>query len=259
MAAKSSPIITIFRGFPENGCYTWSLFVTKLEARLRFANIPYRTEPGSFGKAPRGKVPYISLQDGEQPPQILPDSTLITKALIEKGLTEDLNQRLSPTERLHDLALKALLEDKLGPFQTYERWVLNFYAMRSKILAALPWPVQVVVGSMIYRKVTRNLQGQGIMAFTEDEIVAFRQEIWESLNAVVAEAQAKQSDRDGPFWVWGGEGPTEADAVLFAFIATVLVCDAAPASKAIIKGYPAVVNYARRIHDKYFPDYELWK
>lgn len=66
------------------------------------------------------------------------------------------------------------------------------------------------------------------MSFTEEEIGAFREEIWESLNAVVAEAQAKQSqaDRDGPFWVWGGEAPTEADAVLFAFVAGVLVCDA---------------------------------
>ncbi|KAK9576510.1 hypothetical protein V6Z92_009777 [Aspergillus fumigatus] len=98
--------------------------------------------------------------------------------------------------------------------------------MRSKILAALPWPVQVVVGNIIYRKVTRNLQGQGTMAFTEEEISEFRQEIWASLNAVVAEAQKKQSDRDRPFWVWGGEGPTEVDAVLFGFIASGLVCDA---------------------------------
>ncbi|KAH1796747.1 hypothetical protein KXV64_000610 [Aspergillus fumigatus] len=240
MATKSSPIITIFRGFPETGCYV--------------CNIPYRTEQGSIPKAPRGKVPYVSIQIGEQPPQTLADSTLITKALIEQGYVEDLNQRLSPTERMHDLALKALLEDKLYPYQTYERWILNFYTMRSKILAALPWPVQVVVGNIIYRKVTRNLQGQGTMAFTEEEISEFRQEIWASLNAVVAEAQKKQSDRDRPFWVWGGEGPTEVDAVLFGFIAS-----GAPATREIIKGYPAVVDYARRIHDKYFPDYELWE
>jgi hypothetical protein len=117
MAAKSSPLITVYRGFPETGCYIWSPFVTKLETRLRFANIRYRTEQGSIPKAPRGKVPYVSIEDGEQPPQTLSDSTLITKALIEKGYTGDLNQHLSPTERLHDLALKALLEDKLPPYQ----------------------------------------------------------------------------------------------------------------------------------------------
>lgn len=89
----------------------------KTGGRPRFSNIPYRTEQGSIPKAPRGKVPYVSIQIGEQPPQTLADSTLITKALIEQGYVEDLNQRLSPTERMHDLALKALLEDKLYPYQ----------------------------------------------------------------------------------------------------------------------------------------------
>lgn len=32
-----------------------------------------------------------------------------------------------------------------------------------------------------------------------------------------------------------------------------------PATQEIIKGYPALVTYAKRIHDKYFPDYELWE
>jgi hypothetical protein len=50
------------------------------------------------------------------------------------------------------------------------------------------------------------------------------------------------------------------------YSASALVCllhtdilGSAPASKEIIKGYPALVDYARRIHDKYFPDYELWE
>lgn len=253
MVAKSSPFITIFRGLPDAGRYTWSPFVCKLEARLRFANIPYRTEQGSIPKAPRGKVPYVSFQDGDHSPQVLPDSTLITKALIENGYTEDLNQRLSPTEQLHDLALKALLEDKLyfyqvvqllsslpyrlkkqrkrsnlrlASTQVYERWVLNYYTMRSKILGALPWPVQVLVGNIVYRKVTRNLQGQGTMTFTEQELNASRQEIWECVNGLVAAAHAQHAGRNGLFWVWGGEGPTEADAVLFGFIVAGLVCDA---------------------------------
>lgn len=102
---------------------------------------------------------------------------------------------------------------------------LLHHALQDPRCPPLP-AVQVVVGNIIYRKVTRNLQGQGIMAFTEEEISEFRQEIWASLNAVVAEAQKKQSDRDRPFWVWGGEGPTEVDAVLFGFIASGLVCDA---------------------------------
>jgi hypothetical protein len=110
--------------------------------------------------------------------------------------------------------------------QTYERWVLNYYPMRSTVLAAIPWPVQVVVGLLIYRKVTRNLQGQGTLILTDEEISSFRQDIWEHLNVLVTAAHAKHANREGPFWVWGGQSPSEADAVLFGFIASGLVCDA---------------------------------
>lgn len=113
---KSVPTITVFRGFPEKGCYTWSPFVTKLEARLRFGNVSYNVDVGSPLKSPRGKLPYITLErDGQS--QSISDSTLIAKTLIESGYLEDLNCRLSPVEKAQDLSLKALLEDKLYFYQ----------------------------------------------------------------------------------------------------------------------------------------------
>lgn len=113
---ESTPAITVFRGFPEKGCYTWSPFVTKLEARLRFGNINYNVEAGSPLKSPRGKVPYITLERDSQS-QSISDSTLIAKSFIESGDLEDLNRRLSPVEKAQDLSLKALLEDKLYFYQ----------------------------------------------------------------------------------------------------------------------------------------------
>lgn len=32
----------------------------------------------------------------------------------------------------------------------------------------------------------------------------------------------------------------------------------APDSKKVIKSYPVLYEYADRIHEKYFPDYEKW-
>lgn len=112
-----APAVTVFRGFPSAAKYTWSPFVTKLESRLRFANIPYRVEAGSIPKAPRGKVPYVSIDDGNQSPQTLPDSTLIIQALIENGWIDDLNHKVAPMEQAQDMALKALLEDRLYFYQ----------------------------------------------------------------------------------------------------------------------------------------------
>lgn len=113
---KSSPEFTVFRGLPDVG-YTWSPFVTKLETRLRFGNVAYRVEAGSLTKAPRGKVPYVSMKHADGHIEIMSDSTLITKALIESGTLEDLNAKLSPAEKLIEISLRALFEDRLYFYQ----------------------------------------------------------------------------------------------------------------------------------------------
>jgi hypothetical protein len=32
-----------------------------------------------------------------------------------------------------------------------------------------------------------------------------------------------------------------------------------PDTRKVVKGFPVVVEYARRIQERYFPDYEMWK
>jgi hypothetical protein len=119
MASHLNPrrTLTVYRGFPGTGIYVWSPFVTKLEARLRFARVSYRTEVGSKAQAPRGKLPYLSIEEEDSAPHTLSDTTLIVRKLAEDGLIEDLNAKLSPADKAHDLAIQALLEDKLYFYQ----------------------------------------------------------------------------------------------------------------------------------------------
>jgi hypothetical protein len=90
----------------------------------------------------------------------------------------------------------------------------------------MPWPVQVIVGNLVYNKQFRTLRGQGTGTFSAEEITVFRANIWETLNVLVSAAQAQYQDREGPFWLWGGDTPTEADATLFGFIVSALICEA---------------------------------
>lgn len=111
--------LILYRGFKGSSTYVWSPFVTKLEARLRFGGLSYRNEAGSPFSGPRGKIPYVAISrpGSADPPPLMGDSTLIIRNLVDDGTLEDLNAKLGPVERAHDLALRALLEDKLYWYQ----------------------------------------------------------------------------------------------------------------------------------------------
>ena len=116
--ATKVPKLTLYRGWPSRGTYAGSPFVTKLEFRFRHANLAYSTEPGSKAAAPKGKIPYVDISrvddaEGGHPPLLMGDSTLIIQHLSSTGRIADLNSPLSEAEKLQELALRALLEEKL--------------------------------------------------------------------------------------------------------------------------------------------------
>ncbi|KAL8751992.1 MAG: hypothetical protein Q9199_006051 [Rusavskia elegans] len=258
----TTPTITVFRGFPVTTAYVWSPFVCKLEARLRFAGLGYKVEQGAPPKGPRGKIPYIALsKDGnDSAPEMVSDTTMISEKLVEDGLAEDLNGKLTPVEKAQDAAVRALLEEKLYFYQTYERWEQNYYPMRDKALASLPLPLKILIGQLGYRKMSSALHGQGTGRLTPSEITKLKTEVWEHINALLTASSRKRGSGapDGMFFVMGGSRPTEADTSLFGFVASGLVCDAAPETRRIIRGLPTVMDYADKIHQQFFPDYEHW-
>ncbi|OCK73873.1 hypothetical protein K432DRAFT_410342 [Lepidopterella palustris CBS 459.81] len=269
--APESKLI-VYRGWLERGKHVWSPFVVKLEARLRFAGVSYIAEAGSTQKSPNGKIPYVKFREVqpsdtissssnlEDIPTFLGDSTLIIKHLVERDVLPNINAKVPPAANAQDLAIRALLEDKLYFYHTWERWGENYYQMRDHILSALSYPIRVVVGLLIYRKSMQTLHGQGTGRYTASEIQSFRQEIWEGINALLLSAKFEADDASTkPFWVLGGKGPTESDATLFGFIVSVLVCTACPESQSLVKRFPVILEYADRIHDTYFPDYLKWE
>ncbi|KAM5356588.1 hypothetical protein ACJ41O_003234 [Fusarium nematophilum] len=248
MASKDHPQLKVFRGFGNPGAFTWSPFSVKLEARLRFDSIPYSVGGGSPKSAPRGKIPYVEFGDAQQQQPPMGDSTFIIKKLIQDGILTDLNGGLSPADKARDLAVRALMEERVSFYGTREKWCDNFYTMRANALAPIPWPLQVLVGLVVYQTVTRTLHGQGTGRFTDEEVAVLREEAWESVGALLAEARrTSRGTREGPFWVLGGEAPTEADATLFGFVASALTCEAAPATGKIVRKYPAIMDKADEV------------
>ncbi|TKA63590.1 hypothetical protein B0A49_09382 [Cryomyces minteri] len=192
----------------------------------------------------------------------LGDSTLIIKHMVELGYLEDLNVSKPSTTRAYDIAIRALLEDRLYFYHTRERWLENYYVQRDKALWSIPYPIRVVVGLLVHRKISKMLQTQGTGRYTADEIRLFKLEVWEAINELLESSsrQLGQKVPQGePFWCLGGEGPTEADVVLYGFVVSVLVGKSGPESTKLVRGFPVIMDYAERIHQKYFPDYQKWE
>ncbi|KAJ4292055.1 hypothetical protein N0V90_009954 [Kalmusia sp. IMI 367209] len=258
MEAKISPTITLYRGWNEPGRYVWSPFATKVEFRLRTSNTAYLCAAGSPRSGPKGKIPYLELATPSEPTECLADSTLILRSLAERGAIEDINAHLNAAQKGQDLAIRALLEDKLYFYHGHERWIKNYYTMRDHALWSIPYPIRLLVGILAYRANVRRLYEQGSGRFSYPEIRAFIREIWIGVNGLLEESRRKASG-DECFWVLGGAEPSEADATVYGFVVSVLVCDAGPESRDLLKNeFPVILDFAKRIHWRWFPDYEIW-
>jgi hypothetical protein len=220
----TQPQITLFRGWKDTTRYAWSPFVTKLEFRMRYAGITYTGAGGSPRSAPTGKIPYVEVQWKDQSPTAIGDSSLIAKYFEDEGLLGNLNATLSGVGRAHDLAIKALVEDRLYFFNMRERWIDNFYTHRDGVLEAIPYSVRVFVGWITYRSICKTLYGQGTGRFSAAEAKGFREEIWTNLNAMLEESRRK-SQVGECFWCLGGELPTECDMSVFGFVNSALIAN----------------------------------
>ncbi|KAJ8118235.1 hypothetical protein OPT61_g737 [Boeremia exigua] len=259
MDLKTKQTIAIYRGADLPCQYTWSPFVSKLELRCRLSGLKYICEIGFPPSGPKGKIPYVEVTSLGQSPLWLSDSSLIAKTFVDKGLLSDLSVNLSAIEKAHDLAIQALMEDRLAFYDTHERWVKNYYVMRDHAMGKLPYPARIIAGNLAYRGIMQRLHEQGTGRFSDVEITGFTKEVWQAINGLLEASLERELEKDGCFWILGGKEPTEADTSVFGFVVANLVSDSAPWSRNLLKTeFPTTIEYARRIHKRYFPDYQMW-
>jgi len=180
---------------------------------------------GSLSESPKGKLPYIKILDETTGiEELISDSSLIVKTLIENGVIEDLDEGLSKEEKARGLCIKALCEDRICFLTAKERWIDNFYTMRDiGPLSGIIWPLRNLVDHLACNKVSRTMFSQGTGRYSEPELDDLRIEAWSALDMLVA-----QSQELGKGWqsVLGGHSSTSVDACLFGFLATTLMSPA---------------------------------
>ncbi len=215
-----------------------SPFCAKLETYLRMTDTPHQVKAANFQKAPKGKIPYVSL-DG----QMMGDSQLIIDRL-EAAAANPLDADLSGEEAAIGRAVRRMLEEGTYFTGVYLRWATDegFLHTRSEISKVLPAPARLLL-PLIRRKASKTVVSQGTGRHSFEEICAL---------AVADFAACSEILGDKPFLL--GDEPHVCDASLYSFLEGVLRFPNDTPVKAAIGKDKRLVAYRDRIRARWWSD-----
>jgi glutathione S-transferase len=229
-------VITLYTFGPYFGLPDGSPFVTKSMLLLKIAGLSFSEDRGGYGKAPKGKLPYID-DDGE----IVADSTFI-RLHVEKKYGFDYSAGLTGEQKATGWALEKLCEDHLYWFIVADRWLIddNFKRGPTHFFDAAPAPIRPLIAAFIRRKIRSGAWAQGLFRHTPEQRRELAQRGYSAISTLLGEK---------PFIF--GETPCGTDATLGAFAMGALcpLFDSPCGDE--VRRLPNVVAYAERIRAKY--------
>lgn len=232
-------MIILFQPPRSWGIQNMSPFCVKLETYFRMVNIEYSIKPPNFLKAPKGKVPYIKIDD-----QFIGDSTLIIKELKQR-FGDPLDMDLSDVERAQSVALQRLFEDHIYFCGAYLRWLepTSWNYVKKEIEKNFPPLLRKLFTRIIRKKFLEQMYQQGIGRHSPDDIVLFLKEDIKALSILLG---AK------PFFL--GDKPRTIDATAYGFMVQQLNVPWESELKEYTKSFKNLVEYSKRMQALYWAD-----
>ena len=230
-------MITLYTFGPYFGLPDASPFVIKAMLLLKLAGLEYSEGRGGYGKAPKGKLPYIN-DDG----LIVADSTFI-RFHIEKKYGFDFDAGLTPEQKAVAWAAEKMCEEHLYWALVSTRWLndANFAKGAAQFFRGVPMPFRPVVQTLVRRKVKKTLKLQGFGRHTPAEQDELAIADIDALATLIG---------DKAFLL--GEKPCGADAAVFAFVASSLTPVFDTPLLAAAKRHANLTGYRDRILRRYF-------
>ncbi len=231
-------MITLYTFGPAWGLPDPSPFVTKAIVLLKMCGLPFEENTKGFGKAPRGKLPYI--RDGEE---TISDSTLI-RLRLEQRHNIDFDRSLTPEQRGAAWAVEKMCEDHLYWLAVQARWLDgdNFERGPASFFKSVPAPLRPLVKSIVRRQLRRTLHGQGVGRYTGEERTILADRAFASLSGILG---------NKPYLM--GDKPCGADATVFGFVAGSLCPIFEGGLRLRAEAYPNLRAYCNRLTEQFFP------
>ncbi|HZI05997.1 MAG TPA: glutathione S-transferase family protein [Archangium sp.] len=230
-------MLTLHKGPAAFGVSDISPFCLKLESYLRMAGVPYTARAADFGKAPKGKIPFIE-EDGS----FLGDSQLIIEHLKRKH-GDTLDAKLSVEQIAQGHLVRRVLEDSVYWHIIHERWVTpeGWRIYKPVFEAFFPRVVGKLASPMVRRGVIKAIHTQGLGRHRPEEVLEMGKADVSAVAAVLG---------DKPFLL--GENPTSFDAALYAFIVSILAFPLDSPLRKYTQGQQNLVRYCERFQQRYF-------
>ena len=203
----------------------------KVEVFLRLARLEYRVVHAAPMRQPKGKLPVV-----RDAGVVVPDSEAIV-AHLQRTHGARMPPSLAAPETPRQLLLRRLIEEHLYFVGVFFRWSDDAGWVHTRgYFAALPAPLRRLVGTLLRRKMVRDLFGQGLGRHSREEIVA---KAVADLHALSAELGTS------PFF--GGEEPAAIDASAYAWLANAVHVQFDNPMKAHVRSLPNLMAYCERM------------
>lgn len=233
-------MITLYKFGPGFGLPEASPFVTKAELLLKIAGLPYEANLKGFGKAPKGKLPYIRDDD-----ETIADSCFI-RLHIERKYRFDFDAGLSEEQKGFAWAVEKMCEDHLYWIMVQARWLddENFARGPARVFDSAPAPLRPIIKAVVRRGIRRDLRGQGLGRHKPEELAELARRDVAALAAILG---------DKPFLF--GDEPRGADATVGAFLIGALAKVFVTPLRDAAQAQPRLLAYAERMMKRYYPDF----
>lgn len=233
-------MITLYQFEPALGLPNASPFCMKLETYLRMAQLPYQAPLVSmqdFGRAPKGKMPYIEDQG-----RVIADSSFIIDYL-KQTYGDSLDSWMGAEQRAIALAFQRLFEDNLYWSILYGRWIdpKGWPLTRDAFFGKLPVPLKWVVPTIARRGIRQQLRGHGMGRHSQEDIALLAKN---NVTAVATFLQGKQ------FMM--GDQPCSLDATAYAFLANLLWAPLDSSIRTHAQQFAQLEAYCQRMRARYF-------
>lgn len=230
-------MITLYTFGPYFGLPDGSPFVTKAMLLLKFAGLAFTEDRGGYGKAPKGKLPYLD-DEGV----IVADSTFI-RLHIEAKYGFDFDHGLPDRERALSWAVEKMCEDHLYWALLDARWgdKSNFDRGPAHFFDSIPAVVRPLIARLVRAKALKAIKAHGMGRHKKADVERLAIHDVTALSTILG---------DRPFLM--GDHPCAADASVFAFVAGTLAPLFQTPIRTAAEALPNLVDYRDRLTAQYF-------